>query len=54
MHIQTVALCQLLAMPVLCNNQTIKLPFDMSKLDNLYQPTETLSTMFAMIVVGQI
>ena len=25
-------------MPVLYNNQTIKLPFDISKLDNLYQP----------------
>ena len=25
-------------MPVLYNNQTIQLPFDISKLDNLYQP----------------
>ena len=36
-HFQTVALCHLLTMPVLYNNQTIKLPFDISKLDNLYQ-----------------
>ena len=35
---KTVALGHLLTMPVLYNNQTIKLPFDISKLDNLYQP----------------
>ena len=37
-HIQTVALCQLLTMPVLYNNQTIKLSFDISKLYSLYRP----------------
>ena len=37
-HIQTVAHCHLLTMPVLNNNQTIKLPFDISTLDSLYQP----------------
>ena len=31
-------ICHLLTMPVLYNNQTIKLPFDISKLDNIYQP----------------
>ena len=55
-HIQTVALCQLLTMPVLYNNQTIKLPFDISKLDNLYQPYRYAEyiVMFAMTLVSQI
>ena len=37
-HFPTVALYHLLTMPVVYNNQKIKLPFDISKLYNLCQP----------------